>query len=97
MYTADVIGGSGSTCPALFGNPTLCRLDASIFANWFANGDGLMMVGGREKDSEEKHYRIFRLLLTDSGHYILPTDHEQDSTRDQGDQEGSHAVHAEGR
>ena len=35
------------------------------------------MVGGREKDSEEKHYRIFRLLLTDSGHYILPTDHEQ--------------------
>ena len=32
-----------------------------------------MMVGGREKDSEEKHYRIFRLLLTDSGHYTLPT------------------------
>jgi hypothetical protein len=50
-YTADVIGGSGSTCPALVGNPTLCRLDASIFANWFANGDGLMMVGGREKAS----------------------------------------------
>ena len=77
MYTADVSGGSGSTCPALFGNPTLCRLDASIFANCFANGDGLIMVGGREKDSEEKHYRIFRLPLTDSGHYILPTDHEQ--------------------
>jgi|OrbCmetagenome_4_1107370.scaffolds.fasta_scaffold112477_1 hypothetical protein len=36
-----------------------------------------MMVGGREKDSEEKHYRIFRLLLTDSGHYTLPTDYEQ--------------------
>ena len=76
-YTADVIGGSGSTCPALVGNPTLRRLDASIFANWFANGDGLMMVGGREKDAGEKHYRIFRLLLTDSGHYILPTDYEQ--------------------
>ena len=35
------------------------------------------MVGGREKDDEQKHYRIFRLLLTDSGHYILPTDYEQ--------------------
>ena len=31
--TADVIGGSGSTCPALVGNPTLRRLDASISAN----------------------------------------------------------------
>ena len=97
MYTADVIGGSGSTCPALFGNPTLCRLDASIFANWFANGDGLMMVGGREKDSEEKHYRIFPLAL-DRLRALHPADRPRaDSTRGQGDQEGSHAVHAEGR
>ena len=74
-YTAEIIGGDGSMCPALVGNPTLRRMDASIFANWFANGDGLMMVGGRDNEENSKHYRLFRLLLTESGHYILPTDH----------------------
>ena len=54
------------------------------------------MVGGREKDSEEKHYRIFRLLLTDSG-TLHPADRlRADSTRCQGDQEGDSAVLSEG-
>ncbi len=77
-YTAEVIGGSGSMCPALVGNPTLRRLDASIFTNWFENGDGLMIAGGRNND-KEKHYKFFRLLLTDSGHYLLPTDRAEDN------------------
>ena len=77
-YTGEVIGGSGSMCPALVGNPTLRRLDASIFTNWFENGDGLMIAGGRNND-KEKHYKFFRLLLTDSGHYLLPTDRAEDS------------------
>ena len=77
-YTAEVIGGSGSMCPALVGNPTLRRLDASIFTNWFENGDGLMIAGGR-KNGNDKHYKFFRLLLTDSGHYLLPTDHDESS------------------
>ena len=75
-FTAEVIGGEGSMCPALVGNPTLRKMDASIFANWFTNGDGLMMVGGRNDETSSKHYRLFRLLLTESGHYILPTDYE---------------------
>ena len=77
-YTAEVIGGSGSMCPALVGNPTLRRLDASIFTNWFENGDGLMIAGGRGGNDKEKHYKFFRLLLTDSGHYLLPTDRAED-------------------
>lgn len=77
-YTAEVIGGSGSMCPALVGNPTLRRLDASIFTNWFENGDGLMIAGGRNNE-QEKHYKFFRLLLTDSGHYLLPTDRAEDN------------------
>ena len=51
-------------------------MDASIYANWFNNGDGLMMIGGRNDQENTKEYRLFRLLLTDSGHYILPTDYE---------------------
>ena len=30
-----------------------------------------------ERRTAEKHYRIFRLVVTDSGHYILPTGYEQ--------------------
>eukprot|EP00435_Cladocopium_sp_Y103_P019265 s734_g4.t1 len=73
-YTGDVLGGEGSFCPALVGNPALREMNAVIFANWFQNGDGLIMVGSQ--DADEVHHRMFRLLLTDSGHYMLPTDHD---------------------
>ena len=73
-YTADVLGGEGSLCPALVGNPALRAMDASIFTNWFENGDGILLVGTKDKDM--KHYRMFRILLTDSGHYMLPTDYD---------------------
>eukprot|EP00435_Cladocopium_sp_Y103_P070472 s308_g35.t1 len=73
-YTADVLGGDGSFCPALVGNPALRQMNAVIFSNWFNNGDGLIMVGSQQ--DETMHHRMFRLLLTDSGHYMLPTDHD---------------------
>ena len=73
VYTADVLGGDGSLCPALIGNPSLRRLNASIMANFFESGDGLLVIDGRGK--EETTIKMFRLLLTDSGHYIVPTDH----------------------
>ena len=71
-YTADVLGGEGSYCPALVGNPALRDMNAVIFSNWFQGGDGLIMVGAPQEDI--MHHRMFRLLLTDSGHYMLPTD-----------------------
>ena len=49
-------------------------MNAVIFNKWFNNGDGLFMVGSQQDDT--MHHRMFRLLLTDSGHYMLPTDHE---------------------
>ena len=73
-YTADVLGGEGSLCPAFVGNPALREMDAAIFTNWFENGDGILLVGA--KDQEVKHYQMFRILLTDSGHYMLPTDND---------------------
>ena len=47
-------------------------MNAVIFSNWFQGGDGLIMVGAPQDDI--MHHRMFRLLLTDSGHYMLPTD-----------------------
>lgn len=35
------------------------------------------MMGGTSFDDQPKQYQLFRLLLTDSGHYIFPTDHER--------------------
>ena len=67
-FTGEIIGGDGSLCPALVGNPSLRGLHAIMFTSWFENDDGLLVIC--PKDEPE----MMRLLLTDSGHYILPTD-----------------------
>ena len=71
-YTAEVLGGS---CPALVGNPALRKLGASLLTQWFSDGDGLLVVRhpGQGEDPLDS-MQLFRLLLTDSGHYILPLD-----------------------
>ena len=58
------------------GNPALREMNAVIFANWFEKSDGLIMVGSPASESNEVHHRMFRLLLTDSGHHMLPTDQD---------------------
>ena len=68
-YKADVLGGEGSLCPALLSNPALRRQRAAILTNWFNNGDGAMAIQTSEGESH-----VVRILLTDSGHYLLPTD-----------------------
>ena len=77
-YTADVIGGSGSLCPALIGNPSLVKMKATIATAWFDNRDGLLIIPKTEAPGE---HHTLRLLLTDTGHYLLPLDEEPD-TRD---------------
>ena len=80
-YRADVLGGDGSL-PALLGNPALRRQRAAILTDYFENGDdGVLVV---QKSDQERHY--LRILLTDSGHYLLPRDEhcdvtEQDATK----------------
>ena len=80
-YRADVLGGDGSLCPALLGNPALRWQRAAILTDYFENGDGVLVV---QKPDQERHY--LRILLTDSGHYLLPVDEhcdvtEQDATK----------------
>ena len=68
-YRADVLGGDGSLCPALLSNPALRRQKAAILSDWFSNGDGVLVI-----QTEERECHFLRLLLTDSGHYLLPVD-----------------------
>ena len=63
-------------CPALVGNRALRRMSSVIFANFFENGNGLLTVDiERDKPNKDNHMKIklFRLLLMESGHYLLPT------------------------
>ena len=67
------------------GNPALRRLSAKIFTNHFGNGDGLLCIRDERGEEEPEGstdvaIKMFRRLLTESGHYLLPTDH-QDTTQ----------------
>ena len=75
-FTADVLGGEGSLCPALLSNPALRKMSSVIYSNFFDNGDGLLACHprGGEPQGKESSWSHFRLLLTDSGHYLLPVD-----------------------
>ena len=73
-YRGDVLGGAGSLCPALVGNPTLRQQQAALFSDWFPNGDGLLSIHRAEMLGPDQQPIMLRLLLTDSGHYLLPTD-----------------------
>ena len=82
-YTGEVLGGQGSLCPALVGNPALRSMNSVIFTNYFDNGDGLLTTDYKHDDDAEGVTRIklFRLLLTESGHYLLPTDEPKAKTK----------------
>ena len=71
-FTGEMLGGEGSLCPALVGNPSLRKMNSVLFANYFENGDGLLVIDHQSGDVKPTH--LMRLLLTDSGHYILATD-----------------------
>ena len=74
-YSADVLGGEGSLCPALLSNPALRKQKAAILCDHFANGDGVMVIPDCQDVPEKtSSWHYLRLLLTDSGHYLLPVD-----------------------
>ena len=74
VYKADVIGGAASMCPALVGNPSLVKMKAIIASNWFQNQDGLLIA-----PEADGNHQLIRLLLTDSKHYLLPLDEDNDA------------------
>ena len=83
-FRADVLGGEGSLCPALLSNPALRKQHAAILSNYFTNGDGVMAILGEGQESEHRsgRWHFLRLLLTDSGHYLLPVDDPRPVSQD---------------
>ena len=79
LFSADVLGGEGSLCPALLSNPALRKRRASILCDYFANGDGVLVVPGDDHSWSDgkSSWHYLRMLLTDSGHYLLPVDDQR--------------------
>ena len=84
-YTADLIGGSGSTCPALLPNPSLRQMRSIVLTQWYDNGDGAMVscTSGHRPDHPDAVLAVMNLLLAESGHYILPASKEDQKMTDQ--------------
>ena len=85
-YTADLIGGSGSTCPALLPNTSLRQLRTVMLTQWYENGDGVMIcsTNGLRPDHPQADLVVTKLLLAESGHYILPVNQvDQTMTEDE--------------
>ena len=78
-YTADLIGGQGSTCPALLPNTSLRQMRAAVMTEWFDNGDGALVVSanGKKLNDPSSELLVMRMLLSESGHYILPVDRQK--------------------
>ena len=78
-YTADLIGGQGSTCPALLPNTSLRQMRAAVMKEWFDNGDGAVVVSanGKKLNDPSPELLVMRMLLSESGHYILPVDRQE--------------------
>ncbi|CAE6930753.1 unnamed protein product [Symbiodinium sp. CCMP2592] len=62
-FSAEVIGGEGSLCPALLSNPALRKQSAAILTNHFENGDGVLIL----RDGRD-NWKYLHILLADSGH-----------------------------
>ena len=61
----------------------LCEMRASILTGWFENKDGLLTLWNDKVEPSEME--LFRLLMTDSGHFLLPLDEQphQDLPREE--------------
>ena len=79
-YTADLIGGQGSLCPALLPNTSLRQMRSAVFTEWFDNGDGMMACSpnGLRLDHPDANLVIMRIVLTESGHYIIPINQQSE-------------------
>ena len=78
----DLIGHNGSYCPFLLPLPPLIEHKVFLLHGMFDNGDGVMIFFPNKKDNSDLH--LVRVLLTDSGHYLLPTDSPDSQAAEEG-------------
>eukprot|EP00971_Amphidinium_carterae_P348964 6490767-Amphidinium_carterae.1 len=67
-FVTDTIGGSGDNCPMLLSNRTAIAKRLISIHGHFDNGDGLLIV----PPTDSQPCQGIRMLLTDSGHYLIP-------------------------
>ena len=76
-FEADMIGNQGSWCPALMPCSTAVKYRMCCLFGALDKGDGILMIhqntDPRVADAETEPILV-RLLATDSGHYLIPTD-----------------------
>ena len=77
-FSADILAQAGSTCPALLPNVSLRQLRTVLLTQWCDNGDGYMVcsLNGLKVTDPQAHLVVLKLLLAESGHYILPVRRE---------------------
>ena len=58
-------------------------MNSVIFTNYFGNGDGLLTTDYKTEDDADgvTGIKLFRLLLTESGHHLLPTAEPKTKTK----------------
>ena len=79
-WSGDIIGSTGSCCPYLLPLPPLIKYRA-ILIHGITSDDGGAIVLTNIADPTDMH--VFRLLHTDSGHYLLPTDMAEEQREDE--------------
>ena len=67
-FEGDALGGTSTWCPPLVPNPKLIKMRCGVLCGYFENGDGLLLF------QNAVPLMGYRLLLTDSDHYLLPID-----------------------
>ena len=68
-FETETIGASGDKCPFLLPNRSCIKHKMISMHGHFPNGDGLLIL----PEGGDNHTPIaIRLLLTDSGHYLVP-------------------------
>ena len=74
VFCTDLIGGAGSRCPGLLSLMTFMNLYGSLLCNIFENGDGVVIFCETDSTGKFTNVVFIRVLPTNSGHYLLPTD-----------------------
>eukprot|EP00974_Lingulodinium_polyedra_P002022 190278-Lingulodinium_polyedra.AAC.1 len=71
-FTTDLIGNEGSKCPGLLPLRALLEHRAVLLCDALDGGDGILAL--RAPSSKPARTLVLGVLLTDTGHYLLPTD-----------------------
>ena len=71
-FTTDLMGGPGSTYPALLSLCVMIRYKMSLYCDLLPSNDGILVMFLGTTDPQP---HLFRVYHTDSGHYMLPTTH----------------------